>query len=105
MSFVDHEETDFAIQKVLEKVSVLEPLRCEIEELAFSRLDLTMGFAALQRREMRVHCDCIDALCRELVLLVFHQGDEWAHDDGETGHQESRQLIDDRLAAASRHDD
>lgn len=52
-----------------------------------------------------MHCHCIDTLSRELVLLVLHQGDERAHHDRKARHQESRKLIDDRLATARRHYD
>ena len=105
MSFIDDEETDLAVQQVLEEIPVLEALGREIEQLTLTCLDLTMCFATLERGEVRMHCHCIDTLSCELVLLVLHQGDERTHHDGKAGHQESRKLIDDGLAAACRHYD
>ena len=42
---------------------------------------------------------------RELVLLVLHQGDERADDDGQPGQEQRGQLIDDRFSASRRHHD
>jgi hypothetical protein len=55
---------------------------------------LPVRFAALERREMRVHRNCIHSLCGKLVLLILHQGDERADDDGQAGQKESWKLVD-----------
>ena len=36
-------------------------------------------------------------------MLILHEGDKWAHDDGETGQQNGGKLIDERLPAAGGH--
>src|SRR5262249_23059045 len=54
---------------------------------------------------MRVHRERVDAMRRELVLLVLHQGDQRADDDGQSREHQRGKLIDDRFAAAGRHDD
>ena len=54
---------------------------------------------------MRVHRQRVDAARGELVLLVLHQRDERTDDDRQTLEHQRRQLIDERLTAAGRHDD
>ena len=44
-----------------------------------------------------------DALRRQFVVLVLHQGDERAHDDRESGQNKGWKLIDERFAASRRH--
>src|SRR5512143_610668 len=105
MCFVDDEETHLASEQALEEIAILESLGREVQKLAFSFFDLTMGFARFSCGEMRVHRDCIDALGFELVLLIFHERDERAHYDSESGQRECGKLIDERLAASRRHHD
>ena len=50
-----------------------------------------------------MHRHRADALRGQLVVLILHEGDEWAHDDGETGQQDRGKLIDERLPAARGH--
>ena len=54
---------------------------------------------------MRVHGERVDAVRGELVLLVLHQRDERTDDDGQPGKHQRGQLVDERFAAARRHDD
>jgi hypothetical protein len=46
----------------------------------------------------------LHALGRHLVELVLDQRDQRAHHDGDARHDERRQLVQQRLAAARRHD-
>src|SRR4026208_2453787 len=105
MRFIDYEETDLAAEEVLEESAVLEPFRCEIEELSFTRLNLTVRLTRLERREVRMHCDRVDTLCRELVLLVLHERNQRAHHDGQSGKQKRGKLIYEGLPATCRHHD
>src|SRR5215212_1760864 len=105
MSFVDDEQTHFASEQSLEEIPILESLGCQIEKLALFVGDLSMSFARLAGREMRMHRDSIDTLSFELVLLILHQGDEWAHYYCESRSCECSELIDERLAAAGWHYD
>ena len=50
-----------------------------------------------------MHRDGADALRRELVVLVLHEGDERTDHDGESGEQQSGQLIDEGFPAPGRH--
>lgn len=52
-----------------------------------------------------MHGESINALSRQLILLVLHQCDEGADDDRQAIEHESRQLVDERLAASRRHHD
>ena len=52
-----------------------------------------------------MHRDGADALRRELVVLVLHEGDERADYDGKSGQQQSGQLIDEGFPAPRRHHD
>ncbi len=70
---------------MLEEISVLETFRRQIKKLTFAFLDLSMSFAGLERREMRMHCDGVYSLRHELVLLIFHESDQRTHNYGETG--------------------
>ena len=52
-----------------------------------------------------MHGERVDAMRVQLVLLVLHQRDERADDDGEARERQRGELVDDRLAAAGGHDD
>ena len=52
-----------------------------------------------------MHRDRAHALCRELVVLVFHEGNERTDHYGESGQQQSGQLIDEGFPAPRRHHD
>ena len=103
--FVDDEQAHGAREQPLEEVTILESLGREIENLSAAFADTLGELARLDVGEMRVHRERVDAVRRELVLLVLHQRDQRAHDDSEAGKHQRRQLIDERLAAARRHDD
>ena len=103
--FVDDEQAHRAREQALEEVAVLEALGREVEDLALAVLDLPARLARLARRQMRVHRERVDAVRGELVLLVLHQRDERTDDDREAREHQRGQLIDERLAAARRHDD
>src|SRR4029078_3283032 len=62
VSLIDYEETHLARKKSLEEIAILESLGSEIEKLAFAFFDLPVCFARFASREMRMHCDSIDAL-------------------------------------------
>src|SRR3954462_12721082 len=104
VGFVDNEQADGAGEQVLEKRAVFETFWSQVKDLAHSFSDKSMRLAGLRCRQMGVHRYRADALRRELVVLVLHQGDQWAHYNGESGEKERRQLINHRLAAAGRHD-
>ena len=102
---VDDEEADLAREQALEKIAILEALRREIEDLAGAVFHFLLRVARLRRGEMRVHCERIDAVRGELVLLVLHERDERADDHRQPGEHERGKLVDERLAAAGGHDD
>ena len=56
-------------------------------------------------RQVRVHRQGVDAASSELILLIFHQGDERAHDDSQAFQHQRRQLIDQRFSTTGRHND
>ena len=87
MRFVDDEEVDVATEEVLEKVSILEAFGSHIQQVALTRFDLPVGFARFRVCQVRVHGDRIDPLGGELVVLVFHQGDQRGHYDGQSREQ------------------
>jgi hypothetical protein len=103
--FVDHEQADGARQQALEEVSILEALRREIKNFLTAGLDTVREVACLRVGEVRVHRERVDPARGELVLLILHQRDERAHDDGEPGEHQRRELVDERLPAPRRHDD
>src|SRR3954467_5753709 len=90
---------------MLEEIAILESFGCQIEHLTFAVADAPSHFAGLGPGEMRVHGKGIDTDGCQLILLVLHQRDERADDDGESGEQQRWELVDERLAAAGRHDD
>ena len=92
---VDDEQAHRAREQPIEEVAVLEPLGREVEDLALALLDLARRLARLARGEMRVHGERVHAVRVQLVLLVLHQRDERADDDGEPGKQQRGELIDD----------
>ena len=103
--FIDDEETDLARDQSLEEVAILESLGSEIEELAFTFFNLSMRLACLTAREMRMHCNGIDALRGKLVFLVLHQRNERAYNYRKARCCQRGELINERFAAASRHND
>ncbi len=103
--FVDDEQADLAREQPVEEVAVLEALGREVEDLALAVQDLPRGFTRLRRVEMRVHGERVDAVRGELVLLVLHERDERAHDDRQARQHQRGKLVNERLAAAGRHDD
>jgi len=102
---IDNEEADRAGEEVLEERAILESLRREVQDLALTPGDLPVYFATLGSREVRMHRHGADALRGELVVLVFHQGDERTHHDRKARQENSRKLIDERLSAPRRHYD
>ena len=41
----------------------------------------------------------------EAIHLILHQGDQWRHNDGDTGPVQRRDLVADRLPSPGRHED
>ena len=105
MRLVNDKEGDLAREQLLEEVAILEALGGEIENLAREVFHSLLRVARLGRGEMRVHGQRVDAVRGQLVLLVLHEGDQRAHDDSEPREHQGGKLINERLPAASRHDD
>ena len=62
LCFVYDEETDLAADDVLEKVTVLEAFRREIEDFTLPLADHAMRLADLRRVQVRVHGDGVHAV-------------------------------------------
>ncbi len=103
MRLIDDEETDRAREEMLEERTILETLGSEVKYFSLALCDLTVRLSRLGGREVRVHRDGAHSLRGELVVLVFHQGDERADDDRKTGQQQRGQLVDQGFPAAGRH--
>ncbi len=105
VGLVHDEQAHPAREQPLEELAILEALGREIEDLALSRSHEPVRLARLGGREVRVHGERVDPGGGQLVLLVLHERDEWAHDDGEPGKHQRGKLVDERLPAPRGHDD
>jgi hypothetical protein len=92
--FIDDEQADGAREQSFEELTVLEAFGSEIENLPLSVLDLSMSLTGFRAGEMRMHRDSVDAVRGELVVLVLHECDQWAHHDGEPRQQHCGELVD-----------
>ena len=52
-----------------------------------------------------MHGERFDALCIQVVRLVFHQGNQRCDHERNAGHRQRSELVNQRLATAGRHDD
>jgi hypothetical protein len=93
--FIHDEERHAPREQALEEIAVLEPFRREVENLAFTVLDLARRLARFGGVEMRVHGERVDPRGGQLVLLVLHQCDEGAHHHREPLQHQRGKLVND----------
>ena len=107
VGFIDGIERNLERLEKLEVLGLVERLGSHVEQLGLAVAHVIHHLCGLRLGERRVEvmgqsvvlADAIDG-----VDLVFHQGDEWRHDDGSALHEERRQLVTQALASAGGHE-
>ena len=107
VGFIDGIERNLERLEKLQVLGLVERLGSHIEQLGLAVAHVIHHLCGLRLGERRVEvmgqsvvlADAIDG-----VYLVFHQGDEWRHDDGSALHEERRQLVTQALASAGGHE-
>ena len=100
---IDRDEGDGHALERANEGAAAESLRRDVDELEFPRAHLAEPLGLLGGREGAVDHRRGHAFADEPIDLVFHQGDEWADDEGDALHHHRGQLITERLPAACRH--
>ena len=99
-----HADPTARVAQVDAELRIRHPLRRREQQLAAGRAHERVDLAALPHGERRVDLRRAHALGDHLVELVLDQRDQRADDDGDAGDDERRELVQQRLAAAGRHD-
>ncbi|CAN5617105.1 hypothetical protein BH20VER1_BH20VER1_25070 [soil metagenome] len=104
MRLIDGDLRDVPVGGLFKKALQHEPLRRHVEQAELAVVQAAPAGAGLARVEGRVQIGSGDATGLERVHLVFHQGDERRHHDGEAVAEQRRELEAKGLAAAGRHE-
>jgi hypothetical protein len=103
--FVDREQRDTDGGDALGRVSVIEPLRRDVQQLDLAALHTPQARRHFIRGQRTVDERRRNAARLERVDLVLHETDQWREDDRQSVEEERRYLIADRLTAARREND
>ena len=104
MGLVDGEQADFCPLDLCDEGLAHKALRGHIEELEFSRCQILVERSRFGRSQGGIEPCRRNTAFLQHIDLVFHEGDQWRHDQGDSLHENRRELVAKRLATASRKD-
>ena len=103
MRLINGNQADFqGMQEPLES-GQRKTFRCDVEDLESALLGLVLDLGRFLGRESTVQQSGGYAVGPQTVHLVFHQGDERRHHQGQAFEVQGRQLVAERLPAACWH--
>ena len=100
MGFIDGEQRDPRTLNGLAEAFVDEPFRGDVQQPQPARANVVHDGPIFVQRQRRIQPPGGDAPGGERVDLIFHQGDQWRHDERQTRQQQGGNLVAERLAAA-----
>ena len=103
MRLVDGEQIHLDRPTGVEKCGGNQPLRRDVDDLIQPPFEVLDRLVVLRRRQRTVQIRRADAVLRQGVDLILHQGDQGRHDQSDPSEQERRHLIAKRFPRPGRH--
>lgn len=105
MRFINREEGNWNRLQCRIETAAAKAFGCDVNEFVFAAAQGVDASALLGFGDRAVDESGRQIASTECVHLIFHEGDQWRHDECDSVEDHRGQLITERLTAAGRHYD
>lgn len=81
---LDREKRNLLIEYHRDEHLVVQPFRCNVEDLEVTIPEFGAHFRHFLRGQARVHRCCGNPALLQRLHLIFHERDEWGDDEGQS---------------------